>query len=1403
MAFASLTAQLRLDTADFSGKLARAGAKVGTFGETLSKNYKEANTWLGRHTLGLKDTARIIQGIVISQAFYAAVGAIRDATSALTQFNEKLDYAKVTYGALFGSADLANDFVKVLQEKSINSIFDYDTLATASKKLLAYGIEYQNLGFIMDGLLNFGAMSGDTAALDRIALAIGQIQTTGYLAATEMRQLANAFVPIYDIVQDTFGLTGEQMKNVGDLRLPAEQVINAIVDYSEAKFGDVADAAMLTITGLKNRIVDTMKVLGSEMMMPLTTAWKSFLKYADSTLQGLRSAFNERGWAGVFESLVPDPAMQSLVRSFLANVHNGIVTIMRLLGSLGPIVGQVMQAFVIAFNIVAPVINNVVTVLAALLNAISQNSVAMGALRVATIIAAGAFVLLKAKALGALVITAVTKAVNGLSKALIVLSTLITKHPILMLLAGLAVALVGVAAASGNANNGLSKLFDTLSGAGGGLTQKDIFKETNKDIEGASSAAEQFNNRLVDGEETAKKLQDGINKAGKEAKKAAGLLSFDEVFKLNEDKDSGSGGGSGLASDIEGLISGLGSLGGALIPEIPDFTEFVDDFTTTLFNDLYASVSRVASGAMTGGLIGALAGFAIGGLITKSMTGALAGAQLGMKIGTAAGAGFATFWGDTYAEIERSLQNIAVGGSIGALLGGLVGFVIGAFATRNIQGALTGAMWGTSIGTVIGGALGGLFDGWQQALAERISQIAAGGAEGMLVGALAGLIIGAFATGNLTGALTGARYGAGLGMVIGGALDGIFGDSETTLTSKIESFMGHIATMSNGALGGTLAGLLIGAIVGQWSGAGALVGARAGAKIGFAAGAVGGLIGSYIESMFGEGESKVSDALGNIMATIGAAAQGAMAGGLAGMLLGAIIGQWSGLGALPGARFGAKIGAAIGGLLGGTYANLGEETQTAISDFFNNLMSDVSAASTGAVIGALAGMILGAIIGAFAGGIGALPGAKLGATIGAALGGLGGLVVNYLNESGIGESIGTWFKELPGKISEGWNNFKTSVSNWWEELKTDASNKWNDIKEGISTKWEEIKTNTSTKWTEIKTNLSTKWEEIKTNASTKWANLKTTIGNKWEEIKTNTSTKWSEIKVALSDKWDEIKTNAGTKWTNLKTTISDKWNEIDGDTGGALTAIKELISTKWDLIKGDVQYRLGLVKSIITGDWESVREDTKQRWSEIKDRISEAWDNIDEATGGKLTELKTTISGWWDELKTSMGTWLEEKVWKPIADFFNLNTFWDRLKGLLDAIKLKISGWWDGIKSLFSADVKVNANVNLSGNQGTMGGHATGGIFNREHIARFAEGNKAEAVIPLENASAMQPFVNAISQGILEGLAPTLVQSNNGASNSLPPMYVGTLVADERGLKQLYKKFELIQIQENARRGIT
>ena len=89
--------------------------------------------------------------------------------------------------------------------------------------------------------------------------------------------------------------------------------------------------------------------------------------------------------------------------------------------------------------------------------------------------------------------------------------------------------------------------------------------------------------------------------------------------------------------------------------------------------------------------------------------------------------------------------------------------------------------------------------------------------------------------------------------------------------------------------------------------------------------------------------------------------------------------------------------------------------------------------------------------------------------------------------------------------------------------------------------------------------------------------------------------------------------------------------------------------------------------------------------------------------------------------------------------------------------------------------------------------------------ARFAEGNRAEAVIPLQNKTAMQPFVDAVADGLTQTLAPMFASFSSGQVNnnneSMRPLYVGTLIADERGLRELNRKMQVIQLKEEGRRG--
>ena len=158
-----------------------------------------------------------------------------------------------------------------------------------------------------------------------------------------------------------------------------------------------------------------------------------------------------------------------------------------------------------------------------------------------------------------------------------------------------------------------------------------------------------------------------------------------------------------------------------------------------------------------------------------------------------------------------------------------------------------------------------------------------------------------------------------------------------------------------------------------------------------------------------------------------------------------------------------------------------------------------------------------------------------------------------------------------------------------------------------------------------------------------------------------------------------------------------------------------------------------------------------------------------------ISNIYSTFTGWisdlWNNVFGKFFGWIDDGIAK-LREFFGLN---DKAK---------------------STDISYASNNKSS----PRAGHATGGIFNREHIARFAEGNKAEAVIPLENAGAMQPFVDAVANGITASLMP-IVANISGNQGQLQPLYVGTLIADERSLRELNRKMQVIQLQENKRRS--
>ena len=1341
MAFADLTANLRLNMANFTRAMNSARRQVQGFSSQLAavtkngsadkliEGYTKLNDRLHKVGLGARDVARIVAGMTISQTFYGITRSIREATSALWDFNENLDYANVTYGALFGDSNLASDFIDTVKQFSVDTIFEYSDIEGMARKLSAYGIEYKNLMYIIEGLTNIGTISGDTAALERLAVAIGQINAKGTLKAEEMRQLANAYTPIYDILRDKLGLTEEELGRVGDLGISSAEAINAIIEYANETFGATADAAVLTIRGLNNKIVDSLKVMGADIMSPVTTFYKSLANYIANSLGEIYEIYQTSGLGGVFEHLIPSEEWQNRIRSLLATLQNSIYTLAALIKTVWPYLKQFLGGIIDAFTVFLGVLNAALSGFVGFMYTISNNTNALSILTSALVAAAGGWLLFKIHAMGAAAISVLKVIIVDVAKAVLFLTTVLTKHPIIAGLTILGAVLLGVASNAKNTNSAISNLINSFNSFSIGSKTADDVLQVEDAMNSGTDAAGEFWDEM---EEGAKDTEGAIDGAGDAAKKASkSLLSFDEVFRLNDDNEAGSGLGDGTLDGIGDLSDALSGLGSALVPEIPDLGSFANDFVSTLYNSVWDSIKTIASGGATGALIGGLVGFTIGGLVTKTMAGALTGAKWGAKIGTVAGAAFAGFWTDTYKEMEKSLIKIAVGGAGGTLAGGLIGMIIGAFATKTLDGALTGAKYGAAIGGLAGAGIGAFWAGATEELSNAIEGLMIGGATGALVGGLVGLLFGAFSTKTLKGALTGAKLGAGIGTLVGSGLGAVFGSFETELQKKISAIV--------------------------WGGA-----------------------------------------------------EGALVGGLAGMILGAFATK-----SFQGAMAGAKFGAAIGGMLGGTFEGIFGSAEAALSERLSNMFSDVSAAGYGALIGGLAGLIIGGIIGAFAGGIGAIPGAKVGATLGAAIGSLYGMLFQYLKNSGIFDALGDWFSTMWTNVGEWFGKLATTVgtffSNLWNTISTWFNNTTKAIGDFFVDTWNAISNWCVSTVSAIGDFFVNLWNTITT-----WlANTVKAIGDFFVNL-WNTTTDWvTNTLKAVGDFFVNL-WNTVTNWfaNTVKAVgnfFTNLWNALTSWVANTVKAVANFFTNLWNIVTTSITNIFKAIGNFFTNAWNTVSTGLSNLWSTITNWFSRLITNI----SNSLSSVWSSISKWFGNLLTNIGNWFKDtgnsikNWWSGLFDSSKWKSGWDSVKswfsnlwtsisGWFTDIGKSISNWWDGLWGDKKASVDVSTYT--SGGALSLSGHAKGGIFSREHIARFAEGNKAEAVIPLEDNSAMQPFVNAISDGILQGLLP--VMSTGGNSNNLPPMYVGTLIADDRGLQQLFKKFELYEAKELARKGL-
>lgn len=242
-----ITGILRLANARRFQYEARSAARaVRSIGEAGHISGQTAQAGLGAigYTLGGIALAAGSAGVALGTigTIAAAVGLKFDAT---------MEQNRVAMDFFTGSAEAGAKELDYLFKEAARGPFEFQDLVMGARRFLAFGFSVEKTNEILhathDAIAGLGISGQEGIA--RVSLALGQIQTKGKVMGQELLQLSEVGIPAYRYLKEELGLTGDEMKRIGNLGIPASVAIDAITEGMRKDFAGQAIQQSKTFNG--------------------------------------------------------------------------------------------------------------------------------------------------------------------------------------------------------------------------------------------------------------------------------------------------------------------------------------------------------------------------------------------------------------------------------------------------------------------------------------------------------------------------------------------------------------------------------------------------------------------------------------------------------------------------------------------------------------------------------------------------------------------------------------------------------------------------------------------------------------------------------------------------------------------------------------------------------------------------------------------------------------------------------------------------------------------------------------------------------------------------------------------------------------------------------------------------
>lgn len=195
----SIYIDLDLDDKRFTSKLSAAENQARGFTARLGDYFE----------LSRQASMQLAAGLAVAGTALGLIGGIGVKTAA------DLETARQGFVTLLGSAEKADAVINRIKQEAARTPFELVGLTQATQLLTSVTKDGDKaIDIILDVGESLAAMGKGQAELDRIIVNLQQIGSVGHASLVDIKQFAFAGIPIFEMLQEATGKTGEELANM-------------------------------------------------------------------------------------------------------------------------------------------------------------------------------------------------------------------------------------------------------------------------------------------------------------------------------------------------------------------------------------------------------------------------------------------------------------------------------------------------------------------------------------------------------------------------------------------------------------------------------------------------------------------------------------------------------------------------------------------------------------------------------------------------------------------------------------------------------------------------------------------------------------------------------------------------------------------------------------------------------------------------------------------------------------------------------------------------------------------------------------------------------------------------------------------------------------------------------------